>query len=89
LEVVDSSDLKDADWAEINKLRRAYEHRAKSFDTALRKLSADPIRYAVVVAAFFPDMVREKIRDQLAEAGMTEDDVKELIRKVESHGRPH
>jgi len=87
---VDSSDLSDADWAEINKLRRAYEHGTKAFNTALRKLATDPIRFAVVMAAFFPDMVRETIRDQLAEAGITVDDVRELIRKVEGHGRhPH
>jgi hypothetical protein len=84
-----SSDLTDEDWAEINRLRRAYERGTRAFDIALEKLAADPIRYAVVIAAFFPDMVRETIRDQIAEMGMTADDVRELIRKVESHGRPH
>ena len=43
----------------------------------------DPIRYAVVIGAFFPDMVRETIRDQMAEAGLTEEDIRELLQKAE------
>jgi hypothetical protein len=30
------------------------------------------------MSAFFPDMVRETIKDGLAEVGMTEDDVREI-----------
>jgi hypothetical protein len=67
----------------------AYERGTKAFDRALRKLAADPIRYAVVMAAFFPDMVREKMLDDIAEVEMTVDDVRELIRRVESQGRPN
>jgi len=35
------------------------------------------------VAALFPDMVREMARDKIAEMGMTEEDVRKLIRKLE------
>jgi hypothetical protein len=41
------------------------------------------IRYAVVIGAFYPDMMRETIRDQMAEAGITEEDLRELIQKLE------
>jgi len=47
-------------------------------------LEADPIRYMNVIAAYFPDMVRELIKDQMAEIGMTEQDLRELVRKLES-----
>jgi hypothetical protein len=40
-----------------------------------------------VMAAFFPDMIREVIKDSMAERGMTEDDLRELIRKLESPAR--
>ena len=50
---------------------------------ALKKLAKDPIRYALVIGALFPDMMREMIRDQMAEAGVTEEDLRELIQKLE------
>jgi hypothetical protein len=47
-------------------------------------LANDPIRYVAVVGAFFPDMIREAIKDAVAEAGMTEEDLREIARKGES-----
>jgi hypothetical protein len=41
------------------------------------------------MSAFFPDMVRETIKDGLAEVGMTEDDVRELIQKLEGSDKRH
>jgi hypothetical protein len=41
------------------------------------------------MGAFFPDMIREALRDSLAEQGVTEEDVRELIRKLESPARKH
>jgi len=41
------------------------------------------------MGAFFPDMVREAIKDQMAETGMTEDELAELIRKLESSALKH
>jgi hypothetical protein len=84
LEIQDTSGLTDADWIEINKLRKAYRNGGrKTFEIALDRLAKDPIRYVVVIGAFFPDMMRETIRDQMAEAGITEEDLRELIQKLE------
>jgi hypothetical protein len=84
LEVVDSSGLTDDDWAKINRLRHLHESGgskalSKEFDE-LRE--ADPITFMHIMSAFFPDMVRETIKGGLAEVGITEDDVRELIQKL-------
>jgi uncharacterized NAD(P)/FAD-binding protein YdhS len=44
----------------------------------------------LVMGAFFPDMIREKIRDMLAEEGITREDLEEIVRKQERpmHLRP-
>jgi hypothetical protein len=47
----------------------------------------DPIRHMTVVAAFWPDMAREMIRDEMAANGMDEQDLRDLIRKLESPAR--
>ena len=83
-EVQDTSGLTDADWAEINKLRKTYKRGGrKAVGLALEKLAKDPIRFVVVIGALYPDMMREMIRDQMAEAGITEEDLRELIQKLE------
>jgi pyruvate/2-oxoglutarate dehydrogenase complex dihydrolipoamide dehydrogenase (E3) component len=87
-EVIESSGLTDADWAEINKLQRAYRDGGKKgLSKAMAELAKDPIRFATVVGAFFPEMIREAIKDAMAEAGMTEEDLREMIRKLESPAR--
>ena len=85
-EVVDSSHLTDADWAEINKLNATWRNGGKdALSKALGALAdADPIRYTNVTAAFFPDLVREAFKDAMAERGITEEDVRDLIRNLES-----
>jgi hypothetical protein len=84
-EVQDTSGLTDADRAEINKLRKTYKRGGrKAVGLALEKLAKDPIRFVVVIGALYPDMMREMIRDQMAEAGITEQDLRELIQKLES-----
>jgi hypothetical protein len=85
-EVVDPSGLSDADWAEINSLRRSYTEGGKrALNKHMAALAKDnPIRYAAVIGAFFPEMLREAIRDSMAEQGISEDDLRELIRKLES-----
>jgi hypothetical protein len=55
----------------------------KALADAWDQFAKDPIRYAVVVGAFYPMMVREALRDQMAEAGITEEDLRDLIRKLE------
>ena len=85
-EVIDSSHLTDADWAEINKLNATWRNGGKdALSKALGALAdADPIRYTNVTAALFPDLVREAIKDAMAERGITEEDVRDLIRNLES-----
>ena len=86
LEVVDSSCLTDADWAEINKIKKAYETGGtKGLSRAMDELAAgDPIRRLHVLGAFFPNMVREAIRDHMAEMGITAEDLREMIEKTEA-----
>jgi hypothetical protein len=68
----------------INSLRRTYDRGgAKALSVSLKKLVADPIRYVRVMEAFFPDMIREKIRDMLAEEGITREDLEEIVRTQE------
>jgi hypothetical protein len=74
LEVVDSSGLMDEDWAEINKLRKCHKNGGrKAVARALDQLAKDPIRFVVVIGALYPDMMREMIRDYMAEAGISEE----------------
>jgi hypothetical protein len=85
-EIIDSSRLTDADWAKINELRKAHKN---GCETALSKalgelMESDPIRCSRIIGAFFPDMMREAIKDQMAEVGMTEEDLREMVRKLES-----
>jgi hypothetical protein len=84
-EVIDSSGLTDADWAEINKLQQAYKEGGKrALNKAMAALAKDPIRFASVIGAFFPEMIREAIKDAVAEAGLTEEDLREMVRRLES-----
>ena len=85
-EVQDTSGLTDdADWALINKLRKTYKRGGrKAVGLALEKLAKDPFRFVVVIGALYPDMMREMIRDHMADAGITEEDLRELIQKLES-----
>jgi hypothetical protein len=84
-EVIDSSGLTDADWAEINKLQQAYKEGGKrALNKAMAALAKDPIRFASVIDAFFPEMIREAIKDAVAEAGLTEEDLREMVRRLES-----
>ena len=46
----------------------------------------DPARYIAVAGAFFPDIVRKIIRDEMAEQGMTEEDVRDLFEKLKMGG---
>jgi hypothetical protein len=88
LEVAYPSSLTDADWASLNALRRAYEHKGShDFSAELKKLSRDPLRYVRVIGAIFPNMIRESIRDVLADKGITPDDLGEIIRKREKPTR--
>ena len=81
LGIVDSSWLTDADWAVINRLRRIHETEGQlAVRKALRAL--EPENYLRVAAAFFPDKVREAIKDEMAENGITEQDLRAMPEKL-------
>jgi hypothetical protein len=88
LKIQDASGLTDADSAQINKLPQALEHGDKAFQKALADLKKDPSRYLRVMRAYFPVRVREALRDSLADAGITEEDLRELA-KVLRPARKH
>jgi hypothetical protein len=85
LGIEDTSGLTDADWAEINKLKRAYNSGGdEELEKAMRELlQRDPVRAVRVWGAFFPNRVREALKDWMAKAGFTIEDFKELMRKAE------
>jgi hypothetical protein len=84
LEIEDASCLTDDDWATINGLRRAHQRRgAKGLASEMAKLTRDPVRWVRIMGAFFPQMIREMIRDTMAENGITREDLEEIIRKHE------
>lgn len=85
-EPIETSHLTDADWAELNKLRRTWRAGGeKAVSRAMAELAAaNPICWANILAAYFPNEVCEAIKDEMAERGMTEEDLRELIRKLES-----
>ena len=90
LEVVNSSGLTDADWIEINKVRRAYERGGwDAFWSELETLGDDLIVKIKVVGAFFPDAIREAIEDELAESGLALEDLRESLKKNEALATEH
>jgi hypothetical protein len=82
--VVDASGLSDADWAEINRLRRVFESGGtKEWSKAVKALcEADPTKALKVLGAYFPNEVRETTKDAMAELGVTEEDIREILRKA-------
>lgn len=85
LGLVDTSHLLDADWAEINALRDAYKAGGqRALSKRMATLSEDPARHLRIIAAFDPQMVSNAVRDAMAEIGMTEEELREIVRKGES-----
>jgi hypothetical protein len=87
LGIADTSLLTDSDWAEINKLKRAFdEGGSKALSNALEELKKDPVRTFRIMAAFYPEKLREAVKDVIAEL---EEDFRELgqslARKPQSH----
>jgi hypothetical protein len=86
----DSSTLTDLDWAEINKLRKAYETRDQEGpQQTYRELGKDPVRYVRVMSAIYPDVVRDALKDAMAKRGLSEQDILDAAQKRESHARDH
>lgn len=87
MEIADTSGLTDRDWAEINKLKQAWEAGGqRALNKAVDNLAADPIRYMTIIGAFFPQMVTDAIKDEMAEKGVTVEEVRALMEKV--RGKP-
>jgi hypothetical protein len=75
--------LGDADWAEINKLCRAFKSGGeKAVRKAYRDLAEHPSRWVRVFGAFFPAKLREILKNKMANVGITDDDLIELDRKL-------
>jgi hypothetical protein len=86
--IADAQSVTDAEWAAINALRRSFEAGgSKALSEAFKKLSEDSVLYIGVVGAFFPDMVREMLLDEMAAQGITQEDIEEVIRKRERLAR--
>ena len=85
LGIEDTSGLRDADWIEINKLRDAYKTGGQqALKEAWRKLKDDPVSTMRVYGAFFPEKLRNTIKDVMAAEGITFKDLKEMIEKAKS-----
>ena len=79
LNVVDSSGLTDADWAAVNRVNRACElGGAVAFWEELEKLDDVPLQLRVL-GAFFPELVREVIEEEMTEHGLTIDDLRKAL----------
>ena len=50
-------------------------------------LAKDPVAAGRAAGALFPDVLREQIKDAMAEQGMTEEDLREMIRKLEGSSK--
>jgi hypothetical protein len=86
LGVVDSTGLTDADWAEINELKRAHKEGGQKalWAAANELIDRDAVLGMRILEALFPNEVREAIKDGMAELGMTEEDLRDLRAKIES-----
>jgi hypothetical protein len=81
----DTSRLTDSDWIKLNKPRKILEEDGQeAFETSLDNLAErDPICALRVYEAFFPHKVLNALKDAMAEAGLSIEDLKEMIAKAE------
>ena len=85
LRVRDSSNLTDGDWTEIERWQRAYCQGgiARLYQVMDRLAARNSACHVRLVEAFWPETVRQTIWDQFLQAGMRQDDVADLMRKLE------
>jgi len=90
-QLVDTTDLNDADWVEINKIKQAYAQRGqRGFVKALDALyKMDRFRWLGVVLAYYPRAVREAMRDNMAASGVTAEDLQEMFGNMKSCPTKH
>ena len=86
LEIVNSSGLTEADWIGINKVRGAYERGGwDAFWSELETLDDDVMLQITIIGAFFPDVIRTAIKEELAARSVRLKDLRELVKR--SQGR--
>ena len=87
-QIPDPSNLTDADWVEINRLRLAFETgNQEAVQQAYRELGKDPVRYIRVMSAIYPKEVQASIKDAMAKRGLTEQDILDAAEKRGSPAR--
>ena len=79
----DPSGLRDLDWVEVNKLRRAYKEGGKK---AVKKawrdlLEKDVVRFTRVGCAYWPDGMPKVLEDALEAMGYTMRELIDLAKK--------
>ena len=85
-----TSGLIVAVWSSIFELKRVYETEGvEAYSKLIEDLTIfDPVRAVRAMGAFFPDDVRETLKDVMAERGMTREDLEEIIKKARGRNRP-
>ena len=64
--------------------RQAYESGGESaLLAALQELLKDPVRCTRVIGAYYPEKMREALKDAAAAAGVTIEDLRDLLSKSE------
>lgn len=87
-QIANPSALTDADWVEINRLRKAFDTgNQEAVQQAYRELGKDPVRYIRVMSAIYPKEVQASIKDAMAKRGLTEQDILDAAQKRESPAR--
>ncbi len=80
--------LTDADWAELTKLRRIWETEGtKALAKAFNEMN--PARCLRIMAACFPEQVSSTMKDWMAKKGITEDDLKQMMRSGQNTFTKH
>jgi len=82
LNIADRSWLTDADWAAVTRINRACElggaaafwDELETFDDASLQLR--------VLGAFFPDVVRQMIEEEIGEYSLTAEDLRAILGKA-------
>jgi hypothetical protein len=84
-EGLDTTRFTDADWAAVNKLKCAYEDGGqRRLSAELEELKKNPVLYITIMHACAPERIREVMKDVMADQGITEQDLRDAIRKSES-----
>ena len=73
----------EADWSAVNKVRRAYERGGwDAFWSEFETFEDDLMLQIMVLEDIFPDVMRQAIKDELAEPGFTLGELQGLLKKT-------